>query len=97
MKMITRKALIQKLKQMHPDTVFVPACQRSYCNNGSREAAAVRTLCDLLDMPAVGQNNHCGKRGKPAKNPVWLTKLFVEITWSAGTICAGSILQHLAA
>jgi hypothetical protein len=95
--MITRKALIAKLKGMDGDTVLVPSTYRSYTNNGSREASAVLALTKILDLPAVGQNNHCGKRGKVAKNPVWLVKLFTEITWSMGAVHVGNVLQHLAA
>lgn len=94
--MITRKALIVKLQGMNPETVLAGIHQRSYANNGSREAATCHVLCNLLDLPAVGQNNHCGKRGKVAKNPKWLIQLFTDITWSVGAIHVGDVLQHLA-
>lgn len=94
--MITRKTLINKLQNMGLDTVLFEGYRRSYNNNGSREYATLKVLEKLLDLPSVGQSHYSTKRGAMKDNPVWLTKLYTEITWSVGTIHVGDVLQHLA-
>jgi hypothetical protein len=96
-KMITRRALIAKLQSMSPEAELLNGTARCYTNNGSRPVAASTVLQKLLDIPVIGQSDHCGKRGNVAANPKWLKQLFTEITWSVGTIHVGDVLQHLAA
>ncbi len=95
--MITRKALIAKLKAMNPDTVLLATHQRCYHNNGSRYMAGSVVLEKLTGVDVVGQQSHCGRSGVSHKNPKWLTQLFTEIMWSVGVVHAGDVLQHLAA
>lgn len=94
--MITRKALITKLKSMNPDAVLLPVEQRSYTNNGARDLAGSKVLEKLTGIDVVGQQSHCGKSGIVHQNPKWMKQLFTEIVWSVGAVCVGDVLQHLA-
>lgn len=94
--MITRKALVQKLKDMNPDTVLLHIHQRCYNNNGSRYMAGSIVLEKITGVAVVGQQTHCGRSGVLRPNPKWLTQLFTEIMWSVGAVHVGDVLQHLA-
>lgn len=94
--MITRKALIAKLKSMDLDTILLDIHQRSYHNNGSRYMAGSVVLEKLTGVDVVGQQSHCGRSGISRPNPKWLTQLFTEIMWSVGAVRVGDILQYLA-
>ena len=94
--MITRKALVAKLKAMNLDNVLIPWQRRASEAAGSyRGYDAEKVLIPLLEVPHMSQRNFFTKRGCQKENPKWLKQLYTDIAWSSGDITPGSILQAI--
>lgn len=91
--MISKKNLIAKLEKMNLDSVLFSANRRTANHRGY---AAEIALASLIGVSTFGATSHTTKRGKLVSNPRWFAGLYTEVTWSAGDVTPGSILQALA-
>lgn len=90
--MITRKALLEMLRQLPSTQVLFDASRRTPNNRGWAVEQALKRF-----MPNVvfGQTTYCMPRGSMKNTPKWFRQLYAELAWSAADITPRLILHHL--
>ena len=95
--MITRKALIQKLKDMNLDTVLFQGARRVQHTSGDYHGHdAEYVLRKLIGVDVFNQLTYRTVRGIQKQTPKWFRQLYADLAWGHGDITPGSILYALA-
>lgn len=96
--MITRKALVAKLKSMNLDQVLFAGIHRSTEQSGGYRGKAAQAALDKLitGVSSFAQAHYHTVRGLRRDTPKWFRQLYTEIAWATGDVTPGSILAALA-